>query len=103
MIVEVGLFRIDPGRTDEFAPVAADIRAAFEREEIAGLRSFHMAPAVEDPGRWAVLVAWTSIDAHRRFVESIEGRRQQGLLGSFMTGAPEVFHLELDELARGLQ
>jgi quinol monooxygenase YgiN len=99
VIVEVGLFRIDAGRADEFAPVAADIRAAFDRHDITGLGSFHMAPAVEDPGRWAVLAAWTSVDAHRRFVESAEGHRQRALLSAFMTDEPEVFHLELDDAA----
>jgi heme-degrading monooxygenase HmoA len=103
VIVEVGLFRIDAARADDFAPVAADIRAAFEGGAIAGLGSFHMAPAVEDAGRWAVLVAWASVDEHRRFVESPEGRRQQALLASFMTDAPEVFHLDLDDVKRGLR
>ncbi len=102
MIVEVGLFRIDAERAGEFAPVADDIRGAFARGGIPGLRSFQLAPALEDAGRWAVLVGWDSIDDHRRFVASPEGERQRGLLGEFITGDPEVFHLALDGVTAGL-
>jgi heme-degrading monooxygenase HmoA len=103
VIVEVGLFRIDRGRTGEFAAVAADIRGAVERGGISGLRSFHLAHAVEDVGRWAVLVGWDSVVDHERFVGSDEGERQRGLLGQFMTEAPEVFHLSLDDVTEGLR
>jgi heme-degrading monooxygenase HmoA len=103
MIVEVGLFRIDRGRADEFAPVADDIRGAFGRGGIPGLRSFHMAHAVEDAGRWAVLVGWDSIGDHERFVASPEGERQRALLGRFMAADTEVFHLALDGVTEGLR
>ena len=103
MIVEVGLFRIDPRRADEFAPVADDIRSAFAAGGIPGLRFFRMAHAVEDAGRWAVLVGWDSIDDHGRFVTSAEGARQGELLVRFMTEPPEVFHLDLDDVREGLR
>ena len=103
MIVEVGLFRIDRGGVAEFEPVADDIRSAFAGGGIRGLRSFHMAHAVEDAGRWAVLVGWDSIDDHERFVASAEGERQRVLLGRFMTDAPEVFHVSLDDVTEGLR
>ena len=102
MIVEIGVFEIDPGRAGEFDPVAADIRSAFDRGGIPGLRTFHLAPTVEDVGRWAVLVCWDSVDDHRRFVASTEGVRQRELLGRFMTADPDVFHLALDDVARGV-
>jgi heme-degrading monooxygenase HmoA len=102
MIVEVGLFRIDPARGDEFAPHADGIRRAFE-EDIPGKRSFHMASALEDPGRWAVLVAWDSVADHERFVASAEGRRQGELLQRFMVDEPEVFHVRLDDVREGLR
>jgi heme-degrading monooxygenase HmoA len=91
--IEVGLFRIDPARVDEFDPVAADIRAVFARGDIPGLRSFRISSAVEDPGRWVVLVEWDSIDDHGRFVDSPEGQRQRILLRRFMTEEAEVFHV----------
>jgi heme-degrading monooxygenase HmoA len=103
VIVELGLFRIDQARADEFEPVAADIRGAFARGGIRGLRSFHIASAVEDVGRWAVVVGWDSIDDHRRFVASAEGERQRALLGRFVTADPEVFHLSLDGVTEGLR
>lgn len=103
MIVEVGTFRIDRGRAEEFEPVAQDIRDAFERGGIPGLRSFHMAPAVEDVGRWAVLVGWDAIGDHERFVASAEGERQRELLARFMTEDAEVFHLVLDNVTEGLR
>ena len=86
-----------------FAPVADDVRAAFERRGIPGLRSFHMAPAAEDGGRWAVLVGWASIEDHRRFVVSDEGQRQRALLERFMTGDVEILHLSLDDVSQGLR
>ena len=73
MIVEVGLWRIDASRGD-FAPVADDIRDAFARLPIPGLRSFHMGPSVEEPARWVVVVVWDTVEDHRRFVASPEGR-----------------------------
>lgn len=103
MIVEVGLFRIERHRAVEFAPVADDIRAAFASGGIPGLRFFRMAPAVEDAGRWAVLVGWDALADHQAFVESGEGRRQAKLLGQFMIENPEVFHLALDDVAEGLR
>jgi heme-degrading monooxygenase HmoA len=102
MIVEVGLFRIDPSRSAEFAPFADDIRRAFG-PHISGLRSFHMASAVEDPGRWTVLVAWDSVADHERFVASEEGHRQRDVLERFMTDQPEVFHMRLDDVQEGLR
>lgn len=92
MIVEVGLFRIAPDRAEEFAPVAQDIRAAFARG-IGGLRFFEMRSAIEDAGRWAVLAGWEAVEDHERFVASVEGERQRVLLGRFMVGDPEVFHM----------
>jgi heme-degrading monooxygenase HmoA len=103
MIVEIGLFRIDPRRTGQFEPVADDIRSAFARGGIPGLRSFHMTPTVEDVGRWAVVVGWDSVEKHERFVASAEGQRQAGLLARFMTEQPDVFHLSLDDVKEGLR
>lgn len=103
MIVEVGLFRIERERDGEFEPVADDIRAAFARGGIPGLRFFRLAHAIEDVGRWTVLVGWDSIDDHQTFVASHEGQRQGVLLGRFMTDSPEVFHLSLDDVTKGLQ
>ncbi len=103
MIVEVGLFRIDRELADTFAPVADDIRSAFARGGIPGLRFFRMAHAVEDVGRWTVLVGWDAMSDHQAFVDSDEGSRQGVLLGRFMTESPEVFHLSLDDVTEGLQ
>lgn len=96
MIVEIGLFRIDPARSDEFAPVAEDIRGAFARGGIDGLRSFQMGHAIEDRGRWAVVVGWDSTDDHARFVASAEGERQRALLERFMMETPEVLHYRFE-------
>jgi heme-degrading monooxygenase HmoA len=96
VIVEIGLFRIDPARSDEFAPVAEEIRGAFARGGIDGLRSFRMGHAIEDPGRWAVIVGWDSSDDHARFVVSTEGERQRALLERFMVEAPEVLHYRFE-------
>lgn len=96
MIVEVGLFRIDAQRVTDFEPVAQDIRSAFTRG-IDGLHFFHLRPSIEDPGRWAVLVGWESVDDHQRFVSSPEGDRQRELLEQFMLATPEVFHLSVDQ------
>jgi heme-degrading monooxygenase HmoA len=103
MIVEIGMFRIDPRRAAEFEPVADDIRGAFARGGIPGLRTFHMAPTVEDVGRWAVVVGWDSVGEHEQFVASVEGQRQAGLLARFMTEQPDVFHLSLDDVEEGLR
>jgi heme-degrading monooxygenase HmoA len=103
MIIEVGLFRIDPTRADEFAPIADDIRKAFARHVIPGSRSFHIDHAVEDAGRWVVLAAWNSIGDHERFVWSDEGERQRALLEDFMVEPPEVFHLALDDVEAGIR
>jgi heme-degrading monooxygenase HmoA len=102
MIVEVGLFGIEPSRVEAFAPIAEDIRRAFA-PGIAGLRSFHMANALEDPGRWVVLAAWDSVDDHARFVASDEGWRQRALLERYMVDDPEVFHVDLDDVSEGLR
>jgi heme-degrading monooxygenase HmoA len=102
MIVELGLFRIDATRVSGFEPVAADIRSAFERGGIPGLHSFHIASAVEDAGRWAVVVCWGSLEDHQRFVASAEGKRQRDLLAEFMIDDPDVLHLSLDDVTQGL-
>ena len=99
MIVEVGLFRIDAARQEEFMPVAQDIRDAFARGGIEGLGSFHIAHAIEDPGRWTVLVRWGSVADHARFVASPEGERQRSLLARFMTEPAEVFHVAIESAA----
>ena len=103
MIIEVGLFRIDRERVDEFLPAADDIRTAFARGPIPGVHSFHMDSAVEDSGRWVVLAAWQSIGDHERFVASPEGARQRDLLSRFMIDEPEVFHLSLDAVTEGMR
>jgi hypothetical protein len=92
MIVEVGLFRIDPQRSSEFEGVAKDIRDVFGRG-VDGLRFFELRSAIEDRGRWAVLAGWDAVEDHRRFVGSPEGERQRDLLSGFMIGEPEVFHM----------
>jgi heme-degrading monooxygenase HmoA len=103
LIIEVGLFRIGTASADEFAPVAESIRSAFASGVIPGLRSFHMQHAIEDTGRWTVLVGWDSVDAHERFVASEEGERQRVLIGQFSIGQTEVFHIALDDVVHGLR
>ena len=102
MIVEVGLWRIDASRGD-FAPVADDIRDAFARLPIPGLRSFHMGPSVEEPARWVVVVVWDTVEDHRRFVASPEGVRQRHLLAPFMVGDSDVMHYGLTGVKEGMR
>jgi heme-degrading monooxygenase HmoA len=102
MIMEVGLFRIDPSRAEEFEPFAEDIRRAFAGE-IAGKHTFHMRPALEDPGRWSVLVSWDTVEDHRRFVASVEGVRQRDILARFILGETEVLHYRLDDVVEGIR
>jgi quinol monooxygenase YgiN len=62
-----------------------------------------MGAALEDPGRWAVIVGWDSVEAHERFVASEEGQRQRQLLQDFLTGEAEVRHFEFADLSEGLR
>ncbi|MCU1490995.1 MAG: Antibiotic biosynthesis monooxygenase [Acidimicrobiaceae bacterium] len=102
MIVEIGLFRVEPSSLDSFQPIAQDIRRAFAEQSIPGLGSFHMGPALEDPSRWTVIVAWQTLQDHRSFVASPEGQRQQKLLEPYMSETPEILHLSLPEVVGGL-
>jgi heme-degrading monooxygenase HmoA len=102
MIVEIGLWRIDASLGD-FTPIADDIRDAFSRLPIPGLRSFHIGPSVEEPARWVVVVVWDTVEDHRTFVASPEGVRQRELLAPFIVGDPDVMHYELPGVKEGMR
>jgi hypothetical protein len=99
MILEVGLFAIDPPRAGESAPVASDIRAAFARD-VEGPHFFELQRAIEGPGRWTVIAGLDAPDDHKRFVASHEGVRQRHLLAKL--GRPDALHLLIDRIGASL-
>lgn len=93
MIREIAVLSIDPADSARFEAVAAEAKPLFEASE--DCLSFALERVVEEPGRYRLVVGWTSVAAHmERFRESENFRKWRDLAGPFFVAAPEVVHTD---------
>ena len=91
MVLERAVFRITPGREDEF-------ETAFEQARLViaaahGFLGATLSRGVESPSTFLLLVEWETLEDHTvGFRESPAFGEWRGLLGPFFDGAPEVEH-----------
>lgn len=93
MILELAEFSILEARMQEFEAAFVEARKVITQAEGCGAVSLHR--CIETPGRYQLLVEWTSVAHHMQgFRESprfVEWRR---ILGPFFAAPPFVEHYE---------
>ena len=93
MIFEVAELQIDPGNAEAFEQAARGAVPLFRAAE--GCTSFSLRRSIEHPGRYQLLVEWTSIAAHMEVFRNSEGYQAwRTLVGHFFTAPPVMQHLE---------
>ncbi|PQO22070.1 antibiotic biosynthesis monooxygenase [Rhodobacteraceae bacterium WD3A24] len=93
MIREVAVLTIDPAESVRFEAAVAEAKPLFEASEEC--MSFALERVIEEPGRYRLVVGWTSVAAHMdRFRESESFQKWRDLAGPFFTAPPEVVHTE---------
>lgn len=93
MVLEVAILDVKTGQEQDFEAafeVAQNIIAGME-----GYLSHQLQRCMENPGRYILLVNWTSLSAHTEgFRESAEYEHWRALLHHFYDPFPEVEHYE---------
>ena len=93
MIHEVATLMIDPARAPEFEAAVAQARPVFEAAP--GFVSFALERSIETPGRYLLVVGWTSVEAHMvEFRGSPGFSRWRELAGPVFVAPPSVEHVE---------
>ena len=90
MILEIATLTIRPEQ-------AADFESAFAVAQqyiaaVPGYREHTLNRCLEQPGRYALLVEWDSVEAHMGFRQSAEYQPWKELLHHFYDPFPEVLH-----------
>jgi heme-degrading monooxygenase HmoA len=94
MILEIAILNVRPGREDEFE--AAFAQASGIIASMPGYVSHQLQRCIETSNRYALLVNWTSLEAHTvGFRGSPEYQRWKQLLHHFYDPFPTVEHYEL--------
>ena len=94
MILEIAILNVRPGREDEFE--TAFVQASRIIASIPGYASHQLQRCIERSNRYALLVNWTSGEAHTfGFRGSSEYERWKQLLHHFYDPFPTVEHYAL--------
>lgn len=92
MITEIAQIEIDPARAAAFEAAVAEAEAEFRAA--AGFVSFALNRSIEHPGRYRLMVGWTSVDAHMIDFRASPGfQRWRELASPFFLTAPSVEHV----------
>jgi len=93
MIREVAVLTIDPAASADFEAAVVEAKPLFEASE--DCLSFNLERVIEEPGRYRLVVGWTSVAAHMdRFRESDNFQKWRDLAGPFFIAPPEVVHTD---------
>ena len=99
MILEIAQLKIKPG-------LEADFETAFSQAQriiasMPGYLSHELQRCIERPDEYALLVEWTSVEAHEvGFRKSAEYQEWQKLLHHFYDPFPTVLHYQSVDQAR---
>jgi heme-degrading monooxygenase HmoA len=94
MILEVAILTVKPGQEREF-------EAAFEKAQdiiaaMTGYVSHQLQHCIEQPGRYLLLVNWTTLEDHTvGFRQSAQYQEWRALLHHFYDPFPEVQHYQV--------
>jgi len=90
MVTEIADFSIDPERGEQLVEA---YRGARRLLLDAGASTVRMTRGVESPGRYVLLVEWTSVDQHEAFPAGSTFGSWRAVIGPFFTADPHVEHV----------
>lgn len=92
MIQEIAQIEIDPARAAAFEAAVAAAEPHFRASPDCSGFSLHR--SIERPGRYRLIVGWTSVEAHMvEFRASPGFHAWRALAGPFFLSPPEVEHV----------
>lgn len=93
MITEIAQIEIDPARAQDFEAAVAQAEPAFR--QASGFVSFALTRSVEHPGRYRLMIGWTSVEAHMvDFRASAGFQTWRDLASPFFLAPPVVEHVQ---------
>jgi len=93
MVLEVAEFTVAATKLAEFEAAYAEGRKVLQRAQ--GCLSVDLRRCIETPGRYLLLVEWTSVEAHTRgFRESPDFLEWRRHVGPFFVVPPKVEHYD---------
>lgn len=94
MIIEYAQLEVAPDNAAAFEAAVAKAAPLFRAA--AGCKGMKLERLVEHPGRYLLVVKWTSLDDHMvGFRQSAAFAEWRALTGPYFVAAPEVLHGEL--------
>jgi len=92
---EFAYLQIDPAKASEFEAAVTTAQPYFE--ELSYCHSMNLVRIIETPGKYILIVVWSSLEAHTvKFRESENFQKWRECVGGFFTEAPHVEHGELN-------
>ncbi len=93
MIYEIATLLIRPDRTDAFRHAFADVAHLLTRAK--GYRGHLLAPGIELPQQFTLIVRWQTLEDHTpNFETSDDHQMFMAGLQDFLAGEPAVRHIE---------
>ena len=92
MIREIAQIEIDPARAEAFEAAVAQAETHFRASP--DCTEFGLHRSLEHPGRYRLIVGWTSVDAHMVDFRASPGFQSwRALAGPFFVSPPQVEHV----------
>ncbi len=94
MVTEIALFNAVPGKEEELgATILSGLKIIRQHPECIEARVEH---CLEQPGQYALINTWTSLEAHMvSFRSSPLFAQWRGHISGLYTGQPTVFHYQV--------
>jgi quinol monooxygenase YgiN len=90
MIDEIARIDVTPGSEAAFEAGAAEAAPLFKAA--AGCHAMRLHRSHEVPGRYWLIIAWDSVEAHLAFRDTPEFAEWRRLVGGYFAGPPSVEH-----------
>lgn len=92
MIIEIAEIDIKPGLEQQFEHQAAQARPFFAAAE--GCHGVELQRCIETPHKFLLMVRWETVAHHNEtFVGSAGWQAWRDLVGEFIDGKPNVYHI----------
>ena len=92
MVREIAILNVQSGKGAELEEAYGGVASVLE--EAPGNRGATLHRGVEDPDSYTLIVEWDSVEDHIALTERPEFEQFGAAIGPYLTGQPEVRHVE---------
>lgn len=92
LVREIAVMNVQPDMDADFEEAYSSVASVLEEAE--GSHGVTLHRGVEEPDSYTLIVVWDSVEAHIALTETSEFERFSSAISPYLTGQPEVRHVE---------